>query len=192
MKTKNSLQNLGFALCLFTMFGFVSCTENGDKKTEEKTEAGKPAHAEANIEATFADTVVMGMASFDEQSDGKIKMVMNLVVPDKAGKSIAVHIHEHGDCGDSGKNAHGHWNPTKANHGQWGTASFHSGDIGNITLDAEGKGSLEVTTDLWTIGGDEMKNILGKAMMVHGGTDDYSTQPTGNAGGRIGCGIIKQ
>ena len=147
--------------------------------------------AEATIGSTYADTVVNGKASFEALDNGKVKMNLEIEVPSKAGKSVAVHLHEHPDCGDNGKNTHGHWNPTKAQHGKWGSAGFHSGDIGNVKLDAKGKGSLSLETDIWTLGGTPEKNIIGRAIIVHGGVDDYTTQPTGNAGSRIGCGIIK-
>lgn len=148
------------------------------------------AHAEAMIMSTYTDTAVTGTAKFDTL-DGKVKMVLELNIPSKSGKEVAVHLHEHGDCGDSGKMAHGHWNPTNAQHGKWGTGSFHSGDIGNVKLDSKGKGSVTIETDLWTLGGMADKNILGKAVIVHGGVDDFTTQPTGNAGSRIGCGVIQ-
>ncbi|MFT3948136.1 MAG: superoxide dismutase family protein [Agriterribacter sp.] len=147
--------------------------------------------AEVTIGSTYADTVVNGKATFETLDNGKVKMKLEIEVPAKAGKSVAVHIHEHADCGDNGKNTHGHWNPTNAQHGKWGSASFHSGDIGNVKLDAKGKGTLTLETDLWTLGGAPDKNIVGRAIIVHGGVDDYTTQPTGNAGSRIGCGIIK-
>jgi Cu-Zn family superoxide dismutase len=147
-------------------------------------------HAEAMISGTYPDTAVNGLATFETTTDGKIKMTLDITVAAKANKMVAVHLHEHGDCGDNGKASHGHWNPTNAQHGKWGSASFHSGDIGNVKLDAKGKGTLTITTDLWTLGGKSDKNILGKAIIVHGGMDDYTTQPTGNAGSRIGCGLI--
>ena len=146
--------------------------------------------AMVNIEGTYPDTAVTGTAKFTA-ADGKVKMELEIMVPMKAGKSVAVHLHEHGDCGDNGKMSHGHWNPTKEDHGKWGTAPYHRGDIGNVKLDAKGRGTLTVTTDLWTLGGKPDMNILGKALIVHGGVDDYKTQPTGNAGSRIGCGVIK-
>ncbi|HEY1008313.1 MAG TPA: superoxide dismutase family protein, partial [Sphingobacteriaceae bacterium] len=68
--------------------------------------------------------------------------------------------------------------------------SFHSGDIGNVQLDGKGNGKLTLTSDRWSIGGDEKTNILNRAVIVHSGVDDYTTQPTGNAGSRIGCGVI--
>jgi Cu-Zn family superoxide dismutase len=118
-------------------------------------------------------------------------MTIEITVPAKANKNVAVHIHEHGDCSDKGNMAHGHWNPTNAQHGKWSSDAFHLGDIGNIKLDGKGKGKITVTTDLWTLGGAANRNILGKALIVHGGEDDYKTQPTGNAGTRIGCGVIQ-
>ena len=147
--------------------------------------------AEAMLSGTYPDTTLLGTAKFTTGKNGKVKMVLDITVAAKAGKSVAVHLHEHGDCGDNGKMAHGHWNPTNAQHGKWGQGSFHSGDIGNVKLDAKGKGSVTIETDLWTLGGKWDKNDLGKAVIVHGGVDDFTTQPTGNAGSRIGCGVIK-
>jgi len=148
-------------------------------------------HAEANLSGTFPDTSVGGTVKFDaDSSTGKVKMELEINIPAKAGKSIAVHIHEHGDCGDTAKMAHGHWNPTNAQHGKWGSSSFHSGDIGNVKLNSKGKGTLSISTDLWTLGGKPDKNILGRSIIVHGGVDDYTTQPSGNSGTRIGCGVI--
>jgi len=147
--------------------------------------------AEAVLSGTYPDTAVSGTAKFDAGTNGKVKMKLEITVAAKAGKMVAVHIHEHGDCSDNGKMAHGHWNPTHAQHGKWGEGSFHSGDIGNVKLDSKGKGTLSIETDLWTLGGKADKNILNKAIIVHGGVDDFTTQPTGNAGSRIGCGVIK-
>ncbi|OJV99722.1 MAG: superoxide dismutase [Sphingobacteriales bacterium 44-61] len=147
-------------------------------------------HAEAALSGTYSDTTVSGTVKFDKVNN-KVKMELEITVPAKANKSVAVHLHEHGDCGDTGKMAHGHWNPTNAEHGKWGQGSFHLGDIGNVKLDSKGKGKLTLETDLWTLGGPVATNILGKAVIVHGGVDDFKTQPTGNAGTRIGCGVIK-
>ncbi len=146
--------------------------------------------AVATISSTYADTVVNGTATFETTADDKVKMTLAITVPEKANKSVAVHLHEHGDCGDNGKASHGHWNPSNAQHGKWGAGSFHTGDIGNVKLDAKGKGTFTITTDLWTLGGSFNKNIVGKAIIVHSGVDDFTTQPTGNAGNRIGCGLI--
>ena len=70
---------------------------------------------------------------------------------------------------------------------------YHKGDIGNFTADAKGNGTITMTTDEWNIGsGDSMKDILGKGLIVHQGTDDFVSQPSGDAGARVACsGIIK-
>lgn len=182
------------SLLLFSML-FIACNNdnkaddktNSTENTEEKTADG--AAASATLAATTADTALTGTVEFVQQN-GKVKMVLTVTCATMANKSVAVHIHEMGDCGDMGKMAHGHWNPTNQQHGKWGSSSFHSGDIGNVSLDATGKGTLELETDLWSIGGDEKTNILNRSVIVHGGVDDFTTQPTGNAGSRIGCGVI--
>lgn len=147
--------------------------------------------AQAVLTGTTADTTVSGTARFDTVANGQVKMTLELTIPKMAGKSVAVHIHEHGDCGDKGMMAHGHWNPGQKKHGRWGKGEFHAGDIGNVSLDAKGMGKMELQTDLWTLGGDSSTSILKKALIIHSGKDDYSTQPTGNAGSRIGCGVIQ-
>ena len=146
--------------------------------------------AHADIAATKKDTSGSGKVEFMKKDDGTVEMSLNLNFPKMANKTVAVHFHEHGDCGDAGKGAHGHWNPTNEAHGKWGSAAYHSGDIGNVQLDAEGSGTVKVSSDRWTIGGDEQTNVLGRAVIVHSGVDDYKTQPTGNSGSRIGCGVI--
>ena len=201
MHLKNSFKNLFSALLVISIFSLVSCGSNETNKTSEDSdttstvtsvESESSNSAEAILSGTQPDTTVTGTVSFNEDN-GKVKMTLDITVPKKANQSVAVHIHEHGSCGDMGKEAHGHWNPTKMNHGKWGSATFHSGDIGNVDLNAEGKGTLELETDLWSINGtDSTKNILNKAIIVHGGVDDFTTQPTGNAGSRIGCAVINK
>ena len=104
----------------------------------------------------------------------------------------AIHIHEKGDCSDpEAKNAGGHWNPSTQAHGQWEHAPFHLGDIGNLKAGADGKASLTLTTDKWTVGGGGTNDVVGHAIVVHAAVDDFKTQPTGNAGGRVGCAVIE-
>lgn len=168
---------LVIALISITTF-FAACT---DKKETEV--------AQAKL-ATTADGKDMGTAKFYQLADGKIRMDLEITFPARADSTVAVHFHEHGDCGNMGENAHGHWNPTKESHGKWGSAAYHSGDIGNIQLDSKGHGSITVTSDRWNTKNDDLKNIIGRGIIVHGGTDDYTTQPTGNSGPRVGCGVI--
>ena len=138
-----------------------------------------------------SNSTVTGTATFTEKN-GKVTFVAKV-----AGLQPgvhAIHIHEKSDCtAADGSSAGGHWNPTFKKHGKWGVGEYHKGDIGNFTADDKGNGTITLTTDEWCIGcEDETKNILGKGLIVHQGTDDFTTQPTGNAGGRVACaGIIK-
>jgi Cu-Zn family superoxide dismutase len=103
----------------------------------------------------------------------------------------ACHIHEVGDCSaQDASSAGAHWNPTGEDHGRWGHAPFHLGDIGNILVGPDGKGALLLTTDKWSMGTGEANDLVGKSVIVHASPDDFQTQPTGAAGGRIGCGVI--
>lgn len=177
-------------LCSALLLSFYSPSGNGLSSVGEPAQQHKT--AVAVLSASYPDTAVSGKAVFTTLKDGKVRLVISLHIPAKANKEVAVHIHEHADCGNMGNNAHGHWNPTHDQHGKWGSAHFHRGDIGNVKLDARGNGKLKMVTDLWAIGGsDSTRNILNRAIIVHGGVDDYTSQPTGNAGNRIGCGVIQ-
>lgn len=182
------------AACISTnkMGGTTDTTMNADSMTKDKSQSksGMAIKAHADIAATKTDTSGSGKVEFKKKGNGTVEMSLKLNFPKMASKTVAVHFHEHGDCSNAGKGAHGHWNPTNEAHGKWGSAAYHSGDIGNVQLDAEGSGTVTVASDRWSIGGDDKTNILGRAVIVHSGVDDYKTQPTGNAGSRIGCGVI--
>jgi len=139
-----------------------------------------------------SDSNVKGDVSFTEEN-GTVHM--NATLAGLTPGEHAIHIHEKSDCSSSdGKSAGGHWNPTFASHGKWGSEKgYHRGDIGNFTADEEGNASVEFSTDQWCLGcEDETKDLLGKGVIVHQGSDDFVTQPTGDAGGRVSCaGIIE-
>jgi Cu-Zn family superoxide dismutase len=104
-----------------------------------------------------------------------------------------VHIHEVGTCeGPQFTTAGGHFNPDKKQHGLLNPQGPHNGDLPNITIDANGTGRMETTTEHITLGAG-LKSIFdadGSALVVHAGPDDFKTDPTGNSGGRIACGVI--
>lgn len=104
----------------------------------------------------------------------------------------AVHLHEHGDCSaPDGSSAGAHWNPSDHAHGRWGEGAHHLGDIGNVEIDADGTGSYSMTTDRWELGTGSAIDIIGRSVIIHAAPDDFATQPTGAAGGRIGCGVVE-
>lgn len=138
-----------------------------------------------------SNSQVTGTASFIEKN-GTVTFTANLAGLQPGPH--AIHIHEKSDCSAAdATSAGGHWNPTFKKHGKWGVGEYHKGDIGNFTADANGKGTISLTTNEWCIGcGDPAKDILGKGLIVHQGSDDFTTQPTGNAGARLACSAIIQ
>jgi Cu-Zn family superoxide dismutase len=106
------------------------------------------------------------------------------------GGTHAIHVHEFGDSSaPDGMSAGGHYNPQGHPHAGPDAPMHHAGDFGNLTADANGRATLDFVTNDLTVSG-EHNPVLGRAIIVHAKPDDLATQPTGNAGGRIGCGVI--
>ncbi|MBP9855026.1 MAG: superoxide dismutase family protein [Candidatus Omnitrophica bacterium] len=146
-----------------------------------------PTKAQAMIKGTSQDSKISGVADFTEKGDG-VQVEVHIAGVDTPGKH-GFHIHEFGSCSDTGKAAGGHFNPMKVEHGflpEDGMKS-HMGDMGNITIDQTGSGSISLFLSKVTISGEN--GIAGRAVILHEKEDDFG-QPTGNAGGRIGCGVI--
>lgn len=143
----------------------------------------------AAIKGTVKDSPVVGSVSFMETETGlQVEASVADVPPGKHG----FHIHEKGDCGDEGKAAGGHFNPHNVDHGfmpKDGAEHAHSGDMGNIEVGADGTGKISVfLPDVYLVGKEP--SVAGLSVILHEKEDDFG-QPTGNAGGRIGCGIIR-
>lgn len=136
---------------------------------------------------------VSGTVTFTEENG---VVTMNATINGLKEGQHAIHLHEKADCSAAdGTSAGGHWNPTFEDHGKWGDENgYHRGDIGNFDVNSEGVGTVTFSTDQWCIGcEDEKENILNKAVIVHEGVDDYTSQPSGAAGTRVACaGIIKK
>lgn len=170
----------------------AGCATSGGSPAGGAVEAAKEAVATvkgavATIESK-SGSEVKGVATFTVV-DGKVTMVLQ--VTDAPPGLKGLHLHEKGDCGGADAAAAGsHWNPHKMDHGKPGEGQHHLGDMGNLEVGADGKGSLTYTTDAWAIGTGGENDIVGRAVIIHENTDDFS-QPTGNAGARIGCGVIK-
>ena len=134
---------------------------------------------------------VLGTARFIETKNG---VLFKVDLQTKKNETLGIHIHQYGDCSDlESKSAGGHWNPTEEPHGTWSQGSFHSGDLGNIKTDKNGKGSLELLDVFgrWSLDKEKSTSVLNKAIILHAGMDDMTSQPSGSAGERIGCGVIK-
>lgn len=156
---------------------------------EEEIIVSKKVTAELNAKS---GSNVTGNVVFNEENG---TVTMTAIVSGLEPGMHAIHLHETADCSaDDGTSSGGHWNPTGEPHGKWGDAAgYHKGDIGNLEADDKGNATITMSTDEWCIGcGDPAKDILGKAVIVHKGQDDFTTQPTGDAGARVSCaGVIE-
>ena len=147
--------------------------------------AGEPTKAIAVLHST-AGNHVAGTVTFTASGD-EVKVVADLtgLTPGKHG----FHIHEFGDCSSAdAKSAGGHFNPSGHQHGAPGATDRHAGDLGNIEADASGKAHLEMSDKVMKLSGSD--SIVGHSVIVHEKADDLKTQPTGDAGGRVACGVI--
>jgi Cu-Zn family superoxide dismutase len=100
------------------------------------------------------------------------------------------HVHEHGDCSSAdGSSAGGHFNPLGTRHGGPDSAERHAGDLGNLVADASGHAHYERLDKVITLEG--RNSIVGRSLVVHASSDDLISQPAGNAGGRLACGVIE-
>ena len=160
----------------------------------EKTAAAAAPHSAAASKNTMAVAVVHGLGehkvkgkvTFTQKADG-VEIVAELtgLQPGEHG----FHVHEFGDCSMAdGKCAGGHFNPTGMPHGSPDSEKRHVGDFGNIKADSTGKATYKRLDTMIALNGPN--SVIGRSVIVHAKADDLKTQPSGDAGDRIGCGTI--
>ena len=127
-----------------------------------------------------------GTVHFQDQGDGSVEVVADLTgVPEGVH---GFHVHEKGDCGNNGQNAGGHFNPSNMVHGAPDAQSHHAGDFGNVKAEDNGEVHTRFMTHSVTVK-EGMMSVAGHAVVLHGNPDDLVSQPAGNAGPRIACGV---
>jgi len=176
-----------FIVRVILLFFFVGCvsvvhTQVKDNKADNNTDL---LSAVCILHPTEGNEV-SGIVTFTK-TDGGIKIVVNLegLTPGKHG----FHIHEYGDCSRlDGKSAGGHFNPEGKKHGAPNSEERHVGDLGNLVANEEGKAYSEMIDTYISFSGPH--SIIGRAIIVHAGEDDLTSQPTGKAGARLACGVI--
>src|SRR6187402_2918517 len=155
------------------------------------TAAAAPAAAPRSIEVPLeakSGSKLSGKAVLTE-TEGGVHVVLTLEGVDPGDHGS--HVHEKGDCSAAdGASAGGHFNPQSHDHGLPGAPKRHLGDLGNIVVGKDGKGSLDITAPGANLKDGDPQSFVGRSIIVHAKKDDGG-QPTGNAGGRIGCGVIK-
>lgn len=185
-------------ICTIVLCAFACLAHaQQDSKTEEQSEA----KSESPVTTTAqAHEITMASAQLEPKSGSKVTGFVSFV---KVGDELRVagliqnltpgkhglHIHDKGDCSASdAASAGAHFNPTHQHHGGPTTAEHHAGDLGNIEADTSGKAVLSLTAKLELSGQD---SIIGKSVVVHEKEDDLKSDPAGNSGARVACGVIK-
>lgn len=131
-----------------------------------------------------------GEATFEQVGD-KVRVVV-FAQGLKPDQEHGLHIHEAGDCSaPDAMSAKGHFNPTGKPHGHPTSAERHAGDLPALKADKQGRARIEVEVDVITLRAGPT-SIIGRSVIIHADPDDYKTQPTGNSGARIACGVIQR
>jgi Cu-Zn family superoxide dismutase len=145
--------------------------------------------AQADLKPTQGNNV-SGWVRFNQQGEQlQIDAEVTGLTPGVHG----FHLHEKGDCSaPDGASAGGHFNPGGHQHGGPAAPAHHGGDFGNLTADASGKATLHlsVPTSQISLNDGAPGNVVGRGVIVHADADDFVTQPTGNSGKRLACGVV--
>lgn len=105
-------------------------------------------------------------------------------------RTFGFHVHEKGDCAGDGTGAGGHFNPQGRPHGRHDSTERHAGDLPNLASNGEGVAVFAFTTEMLTVAPGP-NSVVGRAVIIHANPDDFRTQPAGNSGPRIACGVIR-
>ena len=143
----------------------------------------------ATLRGTADGSPISGTAHLRDTPQG---LAITIHVAHVSPGAHGLHVHDFGDCGSGGQAAGGHYNPDSVKHGYLpkdGFTGAHAGDLGNIEVGADGTGTLSLTVEGLAVSSGPHP-VAGHAIILHEKVDDFG-QPTGNAGSRIGCGVIE-
>lgn len=144
--------------------------------------------ATAQLQPTTGNTT-SGSVSFVQK--GNKVLVSGEIRGLKPNAEHGFHVHEKGDCASGdGMSAGGHFNPTGAPHGSHGMGMHHTGDLPSLKADAGGVARINFESGSMAVGSG-VTDVVGRGLIVHRDPDDYKTQPTGNAGPRLACAVIR-
>ena len=176
----NSFQASLIALFFFLISGFAAQSQTPGEKSS------KPLKAVAVLHPT-AGNKVSGTVTFTEVADGvQVRAEISGLTPGNHG----FHVHEFGDCSAADASSAGaHFNPTSKPHAGPESAERHVGDMGNVQADASGNAKLEYVDHQISLTNDE-RSAIGRSVVVHAKADDLKSQPAGDSGARVACGVI--
>jgi superoxide dismutase, Cu-Zn family len=175
-------------LATISALALASCASTPPAPTAQSSSSSTARMAVANL-APASGSLVSGKLTLMPMGDGV--HVSGEIGGLAAGSSHGFHIHETGDCSAAdAASAGGHFNPTGSPHGKAEAGAHHAGDIDNIVADSSGVAHVNAHLMGVSLGGGAANDIAGRAFVVHAAADDYATQPSGNSGARIACGVI--
>ena len=158
-------------------FLFAACAATSERSGPGATAELRPA----------SGSQVSGKVTFT-QADDRVRITGQVSGHSQGAKGF--HIHEKGDCSAAdATSAGGHFNPHKMRHGAPGQG--HGGDLGNLVFDAYGTATVDIMVSGISVSSDRPDGIIGRGLIVHAQQDDLKTDPTGNAGGRVACAVIR-
>jgi Cu-Zn family superoxide dismutase len=172
---------------LFFVAGSRPGAASGAGTPGNKGSAGKALEATAKLESRSGSSVT-GEAEFTEKSGG---VEVSIQIKGAKPGTHGVHLHDKGDCSAlDASSAGGHFNPDSKTHGSPAADPHHAGDFGNITVGANGTGKLKLMVKGLTVAPGP-NSVVGHAVVIHADTDDMKSQPAGNAGARVACGVVQ-
>jgi Cu-Zn family superoxide dismutase len=176
----NTFSHWLIALFVLSIVSLPARAQTPEPKSSTQTKAIAVLHSTAGSK-------VAGTVTFTKEADGvRVKANVTGLTPGKHG----FHVHEFGDCSAAdGSSAGGHFNPTNQPHAGPEATARHAGDMGNIEADDSGAAKLDYVDHHISLTNSE-QSVIGHAVIVHEKADDLKSQPTGDAGGRVACGVI--
>lgn len=184
----NTIHKIGnFLLGCSVGIYIVGCDGQGPVAAAPTIDTSQYTHAIATLKPT-KDSKVSGVVTFLVVDNG-VRVIADIdgLKPGNHG----FHVHEKGDCSaPDGSSAGAHFDPEhKHQHASPENENRHVGDLGNVLADNRGHAHYDRVDKVIVLGGEN--TVIGRAIIVHSDADDFKTQPTGNAGGRLACGVIQ-
>lgn len=175
-------------MAVATAIFLTACGTTPEPRTTTPPAQSTAKQAVANL-ASASGSLVSGKVTVTPMADGV--HLTGTVGGLPANSTHGFHVHEKGDCSAADASSAGpHFNPSAAPHGKAGSGAHHAGDMDNVVANAEGVVNLDIHVSDVTLGGGAANDIAGRALVVHAAPDDYTSQPAGNAGARVACGVI--
>lgn len=190
------------------VFALAACAPSSDPAGEVTPPATAPAGMQTGTEAGMTEPVAtaerMAIAVLSPTEGNEARGQLQFALVDgnihitgevtglSAGGEHGFHVHEAGDCSaPDATSAGGHFNPEDSEHGRAGQGEHHAGDSDNLMANDEGVAQVDRWLHGATLGDGGAADIVGKGVIVHADADDYVSQPTGDAGDRLACGVIE-